>query len=332
MNSIEKHECYKGIRVLVTGASGFIGRWVAKLLSEKGGELYIVSRDRSRLNRVSKAYSISGIRIDLDLTEKKAFHKLFKEIKPDITFNLIGYGISNLEKDEETTWRINAKLPEDMALTVLQENNSKWKGISFVHVGSGFEYGSIPYEISESTEPKPMTIYGRSKLAGTKKIQEICRKMGLRAVTARLFTVYGPGEYSQRLLPSLMRVAKSGECLNLTKGEQKRDFTYVKDVAFGLIKLGLLPEVPGNMVNLATGKLTSVKDFVEYARSILGIEPIRLLFGAIPYREDEIWQGNVNVNFLKRCINWIPSCSIYEGIKESVEFEESIALKRSSQK
>jgi len=329
---MEQPESYKGIRVLVTGASGFIGRWVAELLSKEGAELYIVSKDRARLNMVSKTYSINGIRIDLDLTKEKAFQELFKEIKPDITFNLIGYGISNLEKDGETTWRINAKLPEEMALTVLKDNNSKWKGLRFVHVGSGFEYGSVLNEITESTEPKPTTIYGRSKLAGTKKLQDICWEKGLRGVTARLFTVYGPGEHSQRLLPSLVRVAKSGESLKLTKGEQKRDFTYVKDVAFGLIKLGLLSEVPGNMVNLATGKLTSVKDFAECARKILGINPDRLFFGAIPYREDEIWQGNVNVNFLKRCIDWIPSCSIHEGIKESVEFEEAIALKRSSQK
>ena len=323
MKDLEQYDGYRGIRVLVAGASGFIGRWVAKLLSEEGANLWIVGRDRSRLNSVSEVYSIRGTKVSLDLAKANTFEKLFEEIKPDVTFNLMGYGISRQERDEKTAWEINAELVGEMALTIARANKSKWKGMKLVHVGSGFEYGSVQGVITEKTKPEPTTIYGRSKLAGTEKLREICESTGLPAVTARLFTVYGPGEHPHRLLPSLMHAAKSGEILKLTKGEQRRDFTYVKDVAFGLLKLGLLSEVPGNIVNLATGKLTSVRDFVECARSILAIESTRLLFGAIPYREDEVWQGNVNVNFLKHCIGWIPSYSIQEGIKESVEFEKS---------
>jgi UDP-glucose 4-epimerase len=314
---------YDGIRAAVLGGSGFIGRWVAKLLSDQGADLWIVGRDRSRLNSVSEAYSTTGTKINLDLAKANAFKKLFEEIKPDVTFNLIGYGVSHQERDEKIAWRMNAEFVEELAFTIAAENKSRWKGMKLVHVGSGFEYGSVQGVITEETRPEPTTIYGRSKLAGTEKLQEISKSTGLPAVTARLFTVYGPGEIPQRLLPSLIRAAKSEEILKLTKGEQRRDFTYVKDVAFGLLKLGLLSEVRGNIVNLATGKLTSVRDFVELARSILAMESTRLLFGAIPYREDEIWQGNVNVDFLKHCIGWIPSYSIQDGIKESVEFEKS---------
>ncbi|MFX0196781.1 MAG: NAD-dependent epimerase/dehydratase family protein [Candidatus Hodarchaeota archaeon] len=323
----EKSGPYTGVRALVLGASGFIGRWVARLLSQEGADLWIVGRDKERLNNVAKIYSSKGNKIVLDLEKPKAFQRLFEKIQPDITFNATGYGVSHQEKDERKAWKINAELVEEIASVVAKKGRSEWGGLKLVHVGSGFEYGPITHVITETIEPKPTTTYAKSKLSGTKKIQELSRLTGLRAVTARLFTVYGPGENFERLLPSLFRATKSGGSIKLTKGEQKRDFTYVKDIAIGLLKLGLLSEVPGQIVNLATGKLTPVRDFVKCAQNIIGINQSQLLFGTIPYRDDELWQGRVDVNLLKTCIHWVPSYSIIRGIQETINFEELIKNK-----
>jgi nucleoside-diphosphate-sugar epimerase len=307
----------------VAGASGFIGRWVAKLLSEQDADLWTVDKDEKRLSNVLETYSIEGKPIVVDLSKPNTFQELFKEIQPDIVFNLAGYGVSRLENDETAAWKINAELVETMAITIVKESKSNWKGLSFVHVGSGFEYGSIAGVITENIDPKPTTIYGKSKLAGTKKLQEVARLTGLRGVTARLFTVYGPGENPGRLLPSLLQAARTKEPLKLTKGEQQRDFTYVKDIATGLLKLGLLHDFPGQILNLATGKLTSVLDFVKCAQHLLGIPSSQLLFGSIPYREDEVWRNRADVSLLKAHVAWIPTYSILEGIQETIEHEMS---------
>ena len=76
-----------------------------------------------------------------------------------------------------------------------------------IHVGSALEYGTARGNLNELTAPSPTTLYGRSKLAGTLRVCRAARRRGFRAVTARLFTVYGPGEQPGRLLPSLMAAA-----------------------------------------------------------------------------------------------------------------------------
>ncbi|NIP76477.1 MAG: NAD-dependent epimerase/dehydratase family protein, partial [Xanthomonadales bacterium] len=75
--------------------------------------------------------------------------------------------------------------------------------------------------MAEDSVPNPTTLYGRSKLAGTLQFRRACQRTGLRGLTARLFTVYGPGEHPGRLLPSLIEAAETDEPLELTAGLQK---------------------------------------------------------------------------------------------------------------
>ena len=316
----EGRNTYQGVRVLVTGASGFVGRWVASLLAEAGAELWVVGQNRKRLFEVLKAYSIPANEVIVDLGKSDVFREIYGKIKPDATFNLAAYGISRAESDEATMWRINTDLVEEMVSVIARDRCSRWQGLKFVHVGSGFEYGCTEGMITEHSVPNPLSVYGESKLAATKKVQAMCRSSGLTGITARLFTVYGPGEYPYRLLPSLISAAKTGETLKLTGGEQKRDFTYVKDAAVGLLKLGLMNSAAGEAVNLATGKLTSIRDFAECAANLLDMKSSQLHFGAIPYRKDEVWQGLVDVGFLKNCTGWTPTYSISEGILDTAQW------------
>jgi nucleoside-diphosphate-sugar epimerase len=318
---------YRGARALVTGSAGFIGRWVAKLLSDAGAELLLLERNKTPLDTVASSFSIRGTRIAADLAVKGEFARVYNEVRPDITFNLAGYGISREETSEASAWRINAELVEEIVSVIGRgrERRDGWKGLSLVHTGSGFELGSVPGVVTEEVVPNPATLYGKTKLAGTRSVQAGSTGGIVRAVAARLFTVFGPGEGSQRLLPSLLRAARSKEPLKMTKGEQLRDFTYVKDVAAGLLRLGLSPQVPGGTVNLATGNLLSVREFVECAADLLGMGRDQLLFGAIPYREDEILQGRVDIRLLRRITGWTPSYSVRDGIKETIELENSNA-------
>ena len=110
----------------------------------------------------------------------------------------------------------------------------------------------------------------------------------LRGVTARLFTVYGPGETPERLLPSLIQAAKAGRPQRLTSGHQKRDFTYVEDAAEGLLRLGQSSAEPGAVINLATGRLTPVRGLVRIAADVLNIPAENLEFGALSDRPEEM--------------------------------------------
>lgn len=328
MHDEGREKGYRGVRVLVCGATGFIGRWVARFLSREGARLWFVGRDSERLKLAAEDHPIQGVPIAADLSVPGSFEKVFSAVCPDITFNCAGYGVLRGETDEATSWRINADLVEEMAGVIVRRGASPWDGATFVHLGSGFEYGSTPDAITETSTADPRTLYGKSKLEGTRRLQRICSSTGLRAMTVRLFTVYGPGEAAYRLLPSLLRTARSNEPLQLTRGEQERDFTYVKDVAAGLLKLGRVPAVTGHVVNLATGSLTSVRDFAECARRILGLGPERIRYGALPTRPNEVRQGSVDLTLLRTSTGWTPSCTIEEGIRDTIAFETSRSLTR----
>lgn len=312
---------YSGVRVGVLGASGFIGRWVARALSRQGADLVLVVRDRHSTELLADSYDFRGEIVEMDIVNVTAVSRLFERIRPTITFNLAAYGVDTSERDEQAMQAINVELVETVADAVASVRNPAWRGQTLVQVGSALEYGSTRGELSEDSPANPVNSYGRSKLAATGAVSRRAAQTGLRAITARLFTVYGPGEHRGRLLPSLIEAARNGTSLALTSGDQQRDFCYVGDVAEGLLRLGLSDAAPGETLNLATGRLTSVRSFALLAAQTLSIPAERLEFGAIPAREDEMWQGRVNVDRFERITGWLPPTGIEEGIRRTWELE-----------
>lgn len=311
---------YAGIPVVVLGANGFIGRWVASLLTSQGAQLSLIVRDAKSAPAIFPYFGVEGRVYCHDLLNPGGLKGLFAQTRPSITFNLAGYGVDPEERDAELALRINVGLVDELCEVVASVRDPAWQGQDLIHVGSAMEYGTIGGNLREESDPKPTTLYGRSKLAGTARLQACCLAHGVKGMVARLFTVYGPGEHPQRLLPSLLKCAKTGETLGLTAGLQQRDFTYVEDVAEGLLRLGCCRAAPGEIVNLATGRLTSVRAFAQTAAEILGIREDGLAFGALAGRPEEMSHAEVSLARLYRLIQWIPSTTIEEGIRRTASF------------
>jgi nucleoside-diphosphate-sugar epimerase len=279
----------------------------------------LVVRDPASAARTFAEYKISGELVQADLSDARVIGNIYYRIRPAITFNLVGYGVDVTERDEAISHRINAGLPEDICKAVAKWRDQNWSGQQIVHAGSALEYGDIGGDLRENSRAHPTTVYGMSKLKGTLSIAQGCATLGLRGLTARLFTVYGPGEHAGRLLPSLIETCRTGQSLKLTVGLQRRDFTYVEDVADGLLRLGLAVRVePGDIVNLATGRLVSVGKFIELAASVLKIPAACLQFGALPTRHEEMEHGDISIDRLREVLSWVPSTSIEEGVRASI--------------
>jgi nucleoside-diphosphate-sugar epimerase len=175
----------------------------------------------------------------------------------------------------------------------------------------------------KDASPNPTTFSGRSKLAGTRAVIESCVAHEVKGLVARLFTVYGPGEHDGRLLPSLVAAVDADGEVALTEGLQKRDFTYAGDVARGLALLGTCTTEPGQVVNLATGNLLTVREFIERAGPVLGIDPSRLRFGAVPTRDDEMEHREVSVAKLRGLIGWSPDTPVADGVRAARAFGDT---------
>jgi UDP-glucose 4-epimerase len=323
---------YVGVKVLVLGASGFIGRWVARSLCAYGAHVYLAVRDTASAATIFAQYGVQGELYRVDLANTHEVRKLFQTVRPSITFNLAGYGIDRNERNQETAYQVNAYLVETICEAIAEEKNTKerntsWSGQDVVHVGTALEYGAITGNLAEDSPPHPTTLYGMSKLEGTLALSCCCRKYGLKGITARLFTVYGPGEHPGRLLPSILEASLTDHALEFTAGTQKRDFTYVEDVAEALVCLSVASARTGETINLATGQLSTVRSFVEAAAKTLSIPQDRLMFSALPMRPEEMAHSTVTIERLRQLIRRVPSTSIIDGIRKTAQFQRSMNLR-----
>jgi nucleoside-diphosphate-sugar epimerase len=317
---------YAGVPALVLGGSGFIGRWTAWALADAGARVTVAAR-----NVDAAAAALGSAAAELvagDLRSAADVERLIAAARPAIVFNLVGYGVDRRERDEGEAELVNRDLVGWLADALAGDTSAasaEWRGVRLVHTGSALEYGNVGGDLRESVEGQPFETYGRTKLAGTRALRDRSMATGLRSLTARLFTVYGPGEHAGRLLPSLMEGAASGADIPLSEGTQRRDFTYVGDVAEGLLRLGVADVPPGEIVNLATGRLETVRRFIEIAGEVLGIASSRLMFGAIPTRPEEIAHAAVTVDRLRAATGWVPTTAIADGVRRTQEFEQASA-------
>ena len=318
---------YRGAKAVVLGASGFIGRWVARALCQYGAHAHLVVRNEATAKAIFTAHGAHGDVFKLDLQSPEAIIQWCRRIKPSVVFNLAGYGVDPLEREAneaQQAYQMNVGLVQAICQAMADYADPQWRGQDIVHVGTLAELGPIHGNIDENTPPRPTTLYGRTKLAGTDYLAHYCRTHNVRGVIARLSNVYGPGEHRGRLLPSLFETASMQQPLPLTSGKQKRDFIYVEDVAEGLLRLGLAPAAPGALVHLASGQLTSVRSFVATAARILRIPIDKLQFGAIPMQSEALHYSAISLEKLYQLLAWTPPTGIADGIRRTLDFDTTL--------
>jgi nucleoside-diphosphate-sugar epimerase len=311
---------YAGVRTLVLGGAGFIGRWVTHALASAGAVTHVVTRDAARARRVLAAFPGAAEIIAADLSQPGTVADLVRTVEPAVVFNLAAHGVDPSERSAEVMARLNTAVVAELCDALRASPECGWRGVRLVHAGSALEYGSARGALAEDVTPVPTTAYGRSKLEATRRIARAVEADGLAAVAVRLFTVYGPGEHAGRLLPSLIEAARTRTRVPLSSGRQRRDFTYVEDVAEGLLRIGAAVPAPGAVLNLATGRLTSVREFAETAADVLSLDRSALEFEALPTRSEEMWHDEVDVTRLRRLVNWAPPTTVTDGIRRTWEW------------
>jgi nucleoside-diphosphate-sugar epimerase len=309
--------------VLVTGASGFIGRWVVRALIAEGATIAVVGRHPACLEPdvLARARAFPA-----DLEHPGELASIIDQWRPSIAFNLAGYGIDRTERDEVVARHVNMHIVGEAIEALEDRIQDAWPGARFVQAGSALEYGSIQEPLDENAQPLPSTTYGQTKLAATTILQHARDEDRFPSVTARLFTVFGPGEHAGRLFPTLVGARATNERIPLSIGTQSRDFVYVEDAATALLKLGLVPaeRLTGGMhpfdapaINVASGNLTSVREFALAAAKILGIPESRLGFGDLPQLPEEMFHGPVPVARLQAALGWLPPADPASGLQRA---------------
>lgn len=285
----------RGVRCLVLGASGFIGRWVARALTSAEADLYVVTRVPGAAD--VDRWGIRAREVHADLVVPGDLEALVTTTQPDVVFNLAGYGVDRTQRDATLAQALNEVLPARLAAACQALPASPWPGLRLVHAGSALEYGTTGGVLHEDSPAQPTTVYGQTKLAGTHAVTRASQRSGLKAVTARLFTVIGPGEHAGRLFPTLVAASRRDGPVALSAGHQRRDFAFAGDVAEALLRLAATTCArPGEVVNVASGAMFAVREFALVAAALLGMAPARLAFGAIEGLSEEMAPRGVAVD------------------------------------
>lgn len=295
-------------RILLTGASGFIGRYCLPELIAHGYEVHAVSRKSSHSETKSPV-----IWHQVDLLQPPELRELLTYVRPHSLLHLAWY------TEHGQYWHAKENLDWLRASLDLLEVFAETGGQRIIMTGTCAEYDWSAGKCSELETPlHPSSLYGSAKKALMEVLFAYARQLKLQAAWGRIFFAYGPYEPESRLLPSVIQALTLEQTIPCTAGLQKRDFIYVKDVANALVTL--LESTVEGAINIGSGKPTSIKDLIQYVTEHLQANPDLVQWGAIPNLTPEPDSLFADISRLRDELKWTPQWDLSAAIEDYTEF------------
>ncbi|HEY8394941.1 MAG TPA: NAD-dependent epimerase/dehydratase family protein [Thermaerobacter sp.] len=306
------------MRVLVTGAAGFIGSHVVEAVV---GEHEVVAVDDFSSGTLERVGDIAVQR--LDVTDPDGVMRVFREFRPDAVLHLaaqVSVERSLTEPDRDLDVNVYG------TMNVLRAAAACGTG-RVVFASSAAVYGN-PHRlpVDEDHPKEPLSVYGRSKLTAEWLVREYARGRGFDYVILRLGNVYGPRQRRETgpVVASFFLDALDGRGPTIHgDGLQTRDFVYVRDVARAF-RLALdCP--PGVVANIAGGSATSIRDLAEMVCGLVGPD-VRPRFG--PPRPGDIRDSVLANDVARRELGWEPNVELATGLTETYEWYRNVAARQ----
>lgn len=307
-----------GLKVLVTGGTGFIGSNLINKLVDDGQEVYVLVRPNS-LNGIKRLEKYKNIKI-LNMSVEDLV-KIENLPQFDICFNLASYGVDYRNQDPYEMIDGNIKFVIRL-IDFCNKNKTKL----LVHTGSCFEYGintkKIP--LKETDELNPHSLYASSKVASVIMANTYAKIRNVRLVTIRPFGVYGPNEGMHRLVPQVIDTILNNKKLAMTEGEQIRDYLFVGDLVDAYINLSTDSRTKiYDIYNVCSSEPISIRQLVEELCKIYNYDISNFNFGSIPYRENEVMYFVGDNSKIYNDILWKPKTQLADGLRVTLEWYKS---------
>lgn len=296
------------MRVLLTGATGFIGSHVAHTVVARGHEVHAIVRPGSSRWRIADIEDRLHV-IEGDLDQPAALAPALAAARADICLHLAWQGWSGVggfaQGNLESVYR-----SLNFARAVLQSGCRR-----LLITGTCFEYQVRDEVLTEDSPVVPHDLYGASKHAVHVVAEQIANLDGAALVWPRIFYTFGPYEDARRLVPSVVGALLRGEAAPMTAGAQVRDYLHVADVASAL--WAIADSDYTGAINVASGTAVSLRDLATTAAAFAGGAD-RLQFGALPYRAGEPMVLRASGGRLRDVIGWRPAFDLRSGLAETV--------------
>jgi nucleoside-diphosphate-sugar epimerase len=301
-------------RVIITGATGFVGANLAQRLLKEGHEVHLVLRKGHSHWRIDSIRDEVNIHI-VDLNDVEALGSCITSIRPDWVFHLAAYGAyssqSDLRRMAETNLVATANLVDACTRNDFE---------AFINTGSSSEYGLKDHAPSENELVEPNSFYAVTKAAATHYCRHIAHSKNVSLTTLRLYSVFGPYEEPTRLIPTLIVEGLNGRLPSLVNPSVSRDYIFVHDVLDAYILTASNPAITaGKIYNIGSGVQTSLREVVDLACRALPIKD-KPAWGTMPDRQ---WDTSIWVadhTGITKDLGWRPSYSLGDGFKLTVDW------------
>ncbi|MDD5109212.1 MAG: NAD(P)-dependent oxidoreductase [Candidatus Omnitrophica bacterium] len=293
-------------KVILTGASGFIGRQAIPFLIKSNYEVHAVfCKWKTKFKGHPRLFWHK-----CDLLDFAAQRKLCARIKASYLLHFAWY------TEPEKYWVSLENIRWVQASLDLLLNFVKNGGRRAVFAGTCAEYDWNYGYCSEKVTPlKPATLYGACKNSLENILRKFSSQLGLSYAWGRLFYLYGPYENPRRLVPSVIHTLRKKEIMRCSHGNQIRDFLYVGDAAEVFVKL-LNSDICGP-INIASGQPITVKEVVSIIAEKMGCRDL-ISFGTKPGLIEEAPLILADIARLTKEVRWKPKYDIFSGLDQLI--------------
>jgi nucleoside-diphosphate-sugar epimerase len=310
---------YQGARVLVTGASGFLGSHAVRALVAQGARVHALVRPNASLER------LNDVLVDLtichgDVTDLPTIVDCFRKADPEIVFHLAGDVSTRRSQGgwDDVMRSIDVNLIG--TINVIRAGAEQGNALkSLVRLGGLEEYGSAPVPYVESFREQPVSAYSAAQVAATHFSQAVQSKLEFQVVTVRPALVYGPGQSLTFFIPSLIESCLAGRTFDMTDGMQARDLIYVDDVIAGILLAGARGNLQGAIINLSTGQEHSMASIADKIRS-LASSSIEIRKGARPTQPGDLQHLFGSPRLALELLGWAAQTTLDEGLSKTISY------------
>lgn len=301
------------MRILIVGASGFVGSHLARQCVARGHEVHVALRPSSDSARLVDL--LSDIHVHrLLLSDASAVRACLSNIRPTLIFYLVAQTASRHEAGIE---RLRASMDELRGFITLLEaaTVAAFPPERVIRTGSIAEYGAAAVPFREIQREYPATGYAASIVAGTHFGQSIARQLPFRLITARLALVYGAGQDPDFLVPALVSACLEGRPLTLDRPRDRRDLIHVSDAVRALLQVAGADIAGGEVVNIGSGNTIGVAELAALVVKLAGSDP-----GLISMKhQDDPVTLQLCVEKARSAFGWRAQVGLAKGIEDLID-------------
>lgn len=283
------------ITVVLTGASGFVGKSIFSTLIFRGFHVLALSRNQ--------IYSPS---------------EFSKEFSSEVVLVHCAWaGVLGSERNSQI------QIQNHQLSTKIYELALHLNAKAIIAFGSQAEYGNPNIRVFENQILQPTTLYGKAKVDSYYYLREKCESAGIALVWLRLFDSYGPGDHPAWFLPYVINSALHDVSPELTICNQMWDYLYIDDVSSCILSIlfsMMETSVASSVYNLSSDAPVCLKELVEEIFAVINPPRARPIFGKVPYRKDQVLHLQGANQKLFDHYQWRPRHKLSEGIRHTIDY------------